>query len=192
MSPMVLAFMSTGVVFVVVCGFLFLSVYNALIEVRNQVDQTWANIEAVLKQRFDEIPQLVQVTEQFANFEKGVIDRLVKARARYGSATRRDQKVKAANEMNLALQGLFAIGENYPELKSSEQFLHLQSRITRLEDTLTDRREAFNNAVTIYNTRIAQIPEVFFAGLLQCRPMEQFKVESSERAKPSVQMKLAG
>jgi LemA protein len=176
--------------FAVVLLAMAVMVYNSLVHLRNQVDRAWANIDVILKQRHDELPNLISVCEQFAQYERATIDRLVEARKHYGAATTLNQKVAAAAEVSGALRGILAIGEAYPELKSSDQFVHLQTRISGLESQIADRRELFNETVTNYNTRIRQIPDVFFAGMLGYQNLELFKVAEEERRAPSVKMKL--
>lgn len=170
--------------------FMAMNIYNGLVALKNQVERSWANIDVILKQRFDEIPQLIKVVEQFANYERGTIDRLVAARQKYGSAQEVDQKIEASKEMSVALRGVFAIGENYPELKSNANFLQLQSRVSQLEETLADRREHYNESVTNLNTRIAQIPDAIFAGMLGYRPHAHFSVANEEKVRPELNMNL--
>ncbi|MEW6055510.1 MAG: LemA family protein, partial [Bdellovibrionota bacterium] len=146
--------------------------------------------DVILKQRHDEIPNLVSVCEQFAGFERGTLDRLMKARQNYGLATGINEKVKTAHEVSRALGRIFALSEAYPELKSSEQFSHLQKRISQLEDQIADRRELFNETVTNFNTRCQQFPDLFFTRILGYGPMELFKVESFEKEMPKVKMRL--
>jgi LemA protein len=182
-----------GVAFVLFAGsvtMMCVQIYNSLIEVKNQVSRAWANIDVILKQRHDEIPQLVQVIEQFTQYERSVITQVSDARAKYGSARSPDEKMKASSQMSIALQGVMAIGENYPELKSNSQFTQLESRISGLEEQLSDRREYYNEMVTILNTRIIQIPDIFFARLLNYQPEHLFEVSSGEKAMPNLKMNL--
>lgn len=167
-----------------------ISVYNGLIALKNQVDRAWANIDVILKQRFDEIPQLIQILEQYAQYEKSVIQKVMDARAHYGSATSPGQKIEASKELSLALKGVMAIGEAYPELKSNSNFTHIQTRLSDLENNIADRRETYNEAVTNYNTRIAQFPDVIFASMLQFKERELFRVSEAEKALPNLKMNL--
>jgi LemA protein len=167
-----------------------IGIYNNLVSLRNQVDRSWANIDVILKQRFDEIPQLVQVVEQTAKFEKGIIEKVTTARTRYGTARNTREKVAAAQAMSVALQGVMAIGEAYPELKANANFVQLQSRVSQLENDIADRRETFNEAVTNFNTRTQQFPDLLFAGMLGYRPMELLRAAPHETARPNLQMNL--
>lgn len=177
------------VLFFALCA-IGIGIYNGLVSLRQQVDRAWANIDVILKQRFDEIPQIVQVLEQFVAYEKGVINNLVEARKHYGSAQSTDEKMKASGEMTMALRGVFAIGEGYPELKSNQNFLQLQGRVTALEESLSDRREQYNEVVTNFNTRLEQIPDVFFARILGYTGRQLFQVSEAEKARPSLKLNL--
>lgn len=167
-----------------------INIYNGMISLRNQLERAWSNIDVVLKQRFDEIPQLVQVIEQYAGYEAGILQKLAEARKHYGAADSISEKIKASQEMSLALKGVIAIGEAYPELKTNENFIQLQSRVSQLESMIADRREAYNEAVTNFNTRIDQFPDVFVAKLLNYKRQDFFKVEESEKVKPSLKMNM--
>ena len=167
-----------------------ISMYNNLIALKNQVDLAWANIDVILKQRFDEIPSLIEVLEQAASYEKSVIEKVAEARTRYGSARNEQQKLKASQELSLALSGVFAIGEAYPDLKSNAQFTHILSRLSALEDQLSDRRESYNDGVTLWNTTITQFPEVMIAPMFGFQAKPLFKVSEAEKARPSLKMNL--
>ncbi len=170
--------------------FMGIGIYNGLISLRRQVERAWSNIDVILKQRFDEIPQLVQVIEQYAGYEAGLLQKLAEARQHYGQARSIDDKIEASNAMSIALRGIAAIGENYPELKANQNFTQLQTRISQLESTIADRREIFNEAVTNFNTRIDQFPDVFAARMLGYQQQNLFKVAEAEKVVPNLTMKL--
>lgn len=177
-----------AVLIVIVFG--FISIYNSLIRLKNQIDRAWSNIEVILKQRFDEIPQLVQVLEQFVNYENQILSKLMEARTHYSSAKTVKDKMGSSEDMSLAFQGLLALSESYPELKSNENFRQLQNRVSDLEHQLSDRRETYNDSVTNFNTRIEQIPDVLVARIFNYTSREMFQVSEHEMQKPSLQMKL--
>ncbi|MGP0564588.1 LemA family protein [Nitrospina sp. 32_T5] len=168
----------------------FIMIYNGLISLKENIKKSWANIDVILKQRYDEIPKLISVCESYAQFEKGMLDRLLKARERYVRADGVKAKSKASNQISEALRSVFALAENYPELKANENFMQLQNRISHLEETLADRREFFNDSVNNYNIRIQQIPDVFVAGMLNYRQEEMFEVAEEERRDVKVNIKL--
>ncbi|CAI2718569.1 LemA family protein [Nitrospina watsonii] len=168
----------------------FIMIYNGLISLKENIKKSWANIDVILKQRYDEIPKLISVCESYAQFEKGMLDRLLKARENYVRADGVKEKSKASNQISQALRSVFALAENYPDLKANENFMQLQNRISHLEETLADRREFFNDSVNNYNIRIQQIPDVFVAGMLSYRQEEMFEVAEEERRDVKVNIKL--
>lgn len=178
--------------FVIVAAFfkMGVTIYNGLVSLRAQVERAWSNIDVILKQRFDELPQLIQVVEQYASYEAGVLKEIAEARTRYGSSQSVGEKIQASNEISMALRGVFAIGEAYPELKANQQFMQLQSRISSLESTIADRRETYNDAVTNFNTRIEQFPDVFAARFLDYERQDLFEVADKEKVVPNLKMNL--
>src|ERR1700690_2463734 len=172
-----------AVVFFVGAGILLylIIMYNELVRLRNDNDRAWANIDVLLKQRRDEIPNLVETVKGYMQHERQTLESVTQARAASMSATSIGQKGQADLMMTGALRGLFAVAENYPELKANENFLKLQNRISELEERIADRREFFNDDVNTYNTRIGQIPDVFVASFLSLKPRTFFKVPDEDR-----------
>ena len=178
------------VFFVVVGAFIYLVLlYNELVRLRTDIDRAWANIDVLLKQRHDEIPNLVETCKGYMKYEQATLQMVTEARAAYTRASTVGEKAQADNLTNGALKTLFAVAENYPDLKANNNFMQLQSRITELEERIADRREFFNDDVATYNARIRQIPEVFVASLLSMQPRELFKVSEEDRRE--VELKLA-
>ena len=171
----------TGLLFA--CGMLAYTalLYNGLIRLRNDNDRAWANIDVLLKQRHDEIPNLVETVKGYMQHEQQTFQMVTEARAAYAKASTVGQKAAADNQVNAALRGLFAVAEGYPELKANQNFLRLQQRISELEDHIADRREFFNANVAGYNTRIAQVPDVILAHWMELKPREMFKVAEEDR-----------
>src|ERR1700728_1521942 len=155
--------------------------YNELVRLRNDNDRAWANIDVLLKQRHDEIPNLVETVKGYMQHEQQTLLAVTQARAASMNAASIGQKAVADLKLNSALRGLFAVAENYPQLKANENFLKLQNRITELEERIADRREFINDDVNTYNTRIGQIPEVFIASFLELKPRSMFKVSDEDR-----------
>jgi LemA protein len=171
---------------VVICGGYLAGIYNQLVSVRVNVDKSWSNIEVLEKQRYDEIPKLVKICEGHMRYERETLEKVIEARTRYLAAQGPAAKGEAGSQMAGALKSLFAVAESYPDLKASQSFLQLQGRITALENEIADRREFYNDSVTILNTRIDQIPYVVFARLLNYAPREMYKVAAAERAVPEI------
>lgn len=168
----------------------FIMIYNGLISLKENIKKSWSNIDVILKQRHDEIPKLISVCEGYAEFEKGVIERITQARENYGRARTVGEKSQASGQVTAALAGLFAIAENYPDLKSNQNFMQLQGRISHLEESLADRREFYNDSVNNYNIRIKQIPDVFVAGLLRYQDEELFEVSEEDKKDVAIKFKL--
>jgi LemA protein len=155
--------------------------YNGLVRLRNENDRAWANIDVLLKQRHDEIPNLVETVKGYMQHEQQTLLAVTQARVASMNAASIGQKAVADLKIASALRGLFAVAENYPQLKANENFLKLQNRISELEERIADRREFFNDDVNSYNTRIAQIPDVFVASFMSLKPRAFFKVSEEDR-----------
>lgn len=158
------------------------TIYNGLVAMRNDIDKSWANIDVLLKQRHDELPKLVDVCRGYMQYERETLESLVEARARYGAATTIDQKAQASSSLSGSVNKLFAVAEAYPALQANASFLELQKRTTELESQITDRREFYNDAINVFNTRIQQMPDSLLARLAGMRPRLMFQVSAAERA----------
>ena len=167
-------------------GVYVVMIFNGLITLKNDVAKAWANIDILLKQRHDELPNLVEVCKGYMNHERDTLERVTQARSQYQQAVSVDQKALAEQSTSSALRSLFAVAENYPQLKANENFLKLQNRITELENEIADRREFYNDSVNTFNIRIQQVPDTFIAAFMNLRPQSMFKVEDTDKA--NVQM----
>ena len=169
-----LLFVAGALVYIVI-------LYNGLVRLRNENDRAWANIDVLLKQRHDEIPNLVETVKGYMQHEQQTLLAVTQARTASMNAASVGQKAVADLRMVSALRGLFAVAENYPQLKANENFLKLQNRISEVEERIADRREFFNDDVNTYNTRIGQIPDVFVASFMNLKPRTFFKVSDEDR-----------
>ncbi|HET7756089.1 MAG TPA: LemA family protein [Steroidobacteraceae bacterium] len=154
-------------VVVVIVGYL-IGTYNALVRARAGVKLAWSDIDVLLVQRHDELPKLVETCKQYMQYEPGALERVMRARAGVDAARSSGNLANlgsAERELRSGLSGLYAVAENYPQLKASEPFRHLQERISGLETAIADRREVYNEAVNANNVRIAAFPGVLVAGL---------------------------
>lgn len=167
------------------------SVYNGLVSLRNQVARSWANIDVLLKQRHDELPKLVSTCEGYMQHERAVFDKLSEARAALAGARGVAQRADAENLLTRALGQFFAVAEAYPQLKADQAFLKLQARISELENAIADRREFYNDTVTVFNTRIQQIPDVVVANWLNFTAAELFQVAAADREDVKIQFRAA-
>jgi LemA protein len=163
-----------------------ISLFNALIGVKHQVNQAWSNIDVLLKQRHDELPKLIQVVKGHAGYEQELIEKVTMLRARTGSGGPDAQRLADEGELSLGIGRLLASVEAYPELKASASYLELQRRITGLEEQIAHRREYYNAAVNLNNVRMEQFPDLLLVGLagLVRRPL--FDATGDERADPDV------
>jgi len=173
---LVLLFVIAGAI-----GYL-LMLYNGLIAVKNNVDKAWANIDVLLKQRHDELPNLMEVCKGYMKYEGDTFERVTKARSLYSQAQTVDQKVEASATMTSALGRLLATAENYPELKANNNFMQLQNRISELESQIADRREFYNDSVNVFNIRIQEMPDALLAGSMNLHPRQMFQVAEEDKA----------
>jgi LemA protein len=178
------------VVALFVIGFFgyFISVYNSLVRLKNDIKKSWANIEVMLKQRYDELPKLIESVKGYMKHEKQVLVDLTKARTDFMKAKTMSEKAKADGTMTGLLKTLFAVAENYPNLKANENFIQLQNRISSLENELSDRREFYNDSVNNFNIKIQSFPDMIVARMLgYVQPEVMFKVDESEKQDVKVQ-----
>ena len=157
------------------------SLYNTLVRLSNNIDKAWSNIDVILKQRHDELPKLVDVCNGYMKHERETLEGVTAARSAYSRSISVDDKAKAENLLTRALGKLFAVAEQYPDLKANQEFLTVQLRISALESTIADRREFYNESVNVYNILIEQIPALWVAQQIgyQARPL--LTVASSDR-----------
>ena len=156
-----------------------ISTYNRLVTLKHGVDKAWANIDVLLKQRHDELPKLVEVCRQYAQFEQKTLQQVIEARSKVQAAREtQDMSALGAAEglLRSGLGQIFAVAEAYPELRANESFMQLQGRISQLENAIADRREFYNEAVNINNVRVEQFPDSVVAGLFRfgAKPLLQF------------------
>ncbi len=160
-----------------------ISMYNHLVRLKHNVSKAWSNIDVLLKQRHDEIPKLVETCKQYMKFEQETLEKVMQARSRVSEA-RQSQDVPglglAEGALRMGLGQLFALVEDYPELRANENFQHLQSRITTLENTISDRREFYNESVNINNIGIEQFPDIIVARLFGFGARDLLEFEASE------------
>lgn len=141
-------------------------IYNGLVSLRENIKVSWANIDVLLKQRHDELPKLVETCKRYMQFEQDTLEKVMRARAsvNLASAAGNVAAVGAAEQqLRAGMTRLFAVAENYPQLKSDETFRQLQARITALEESIADRRELYNDEVNLNNIRVKVFPDVMIA-----------------------------
>lgn len=166
-----------------VVGFMLyvVCIFNGLVRLRNNIRKSWANIDVLLKQRSDEVPNLVAAVKGYMEHERHTLELLTKARTAVLEEERLSRKAVADRTITESLKTIFAVAENYPTLKANENFLKLQLRITALENELADRREFYNDSVNIYNIRIHSIPDLIVARMLKYTDEQMFKVNEDDK-----------
>ncbi len=168
-----------GVVVVILIGY-FVSIFNGLIRLKNNIEKSWSNINVLLKQRHDELPKLLSTVKGYMKYEKNLLTQITKARTDFMKTKNIHEKAKLNNQISEALKTIFAVSENYPKLQANETFRHLQNRISGLENEIADRREFYNDSVNVFNIRIQSIPDVIVANVMNYTKKELFRVSQTD------------
>jgi LemA protein len=178
----------TALIVLAVVGFVvvgvamyFVAIYNGLIVVKNDIQKAWGNIDVLLKQRHDELPKLIKTCEAYMGYEKGTLTKVIELRNSAQAARTIGAKAQTEGALTGALHQLFALAENYPQLKAESNFQHLQQRVSGLENQISDRREFYNESVNNYNIRISSLPDTFVARFMNLNAQEMFKVTEDDR-----------
>lgn len=161
------------------------TLYNNLVALKHRVAQAWANIDVLLKQRHDELPKLVETCKQYMGYEQETLEKVISARNNV-SAAAQSQDIGGLGIAETVLRGtlgkLFALAEDYPDLKANESFQHLQARISELENGIADRRELYNDSVNQNNIRIEQFPDVLIANFFKFGAHDLLEFSDEEKA----------
>lgn len=161
--------------------------YNSLVSHRNRVGDQWSQIDVQLKRRFDLIPNLVQTVKGYAAHEKTTFEEITAARTHYMNAATPGEKLSANTEMTNVLGHLFAVAENYPDLKANQNFLDLQSQLADTENKISVSRQFYNDTVLGYNNSVQMFPSNIVAALFHFKAAEFFRTDDSEKEAPKVQ-----
>jgi LemA protein len=177
----------SSIITVVIIGVLLMyliMIYNNLVSLKHAVSKSWSNIDVLLKQRHDELPKLVEVCKQYMSYEQETLEKVIQARSAVMTA-RGNTDVgalgQAETQLRMGLGNLFALAENYPDLKANSSFQQLSSRISQLENSIADRREVYNESVNNNNVRIEQFPDVIVARLLNFTDFELLEFSEEEK-----------
>ena len=176
----VLAVVVIGVVFVIVT-------YNAFIRLKNLCDNSWSDVDVQLKRRYDLIPNLVSTVKGYASHEKGIFENVTKARAEATTAKTPADQSKAENMLTGALRQLFAVAENYPDLKANTNFLDLQNNLSQIEGDIQNARRYYNAVVRDNNIKVESFPSNIIASIFSFKKREFFEMAEGERAVPKVE-----
>ena len=178
-------------VLVVVIALWVMGAYNALIALKNQVINAWKQIDVQLKRRHDLIPNLVNTVKGAMDFERSTLEAVIAARNKAVGATGVAQVAKAEGELSQALGRFFALSENYPQLKATENVKQLQEELTSTENKIGFARQLYNDVATEFNTKQMQFPTNLVAGLAKAEPAELWEIEDAgERAVPQVDLSM--
>jgi LemA protein len=158
--------------------------YNALVGLRNQLENAWAQIDVQLKRRYDLIPNLVEAVKDYMGFEQDVLTKVTEARSQAATATGPADQARAENVLTGALRQLFAVVENYPQLKANENVMRLQEELTGTEDKISSDRQFYNENVRVFNTRVQTFPTTLIAGLLGFPAREFFATGDDAEREP--------
>ncbi|MFZ0759234.1 MAG: LemA family protein [Candidatus Sulfotelmatobacter sp.] len=168
-------------VILVVIAVVLVGMYNSLVQLRVRCDSAWSDIDVQLKRRHDLIPNLVETVKGYAAHEKGTFEDVTKYRSQAMQATTPEAKAVAENQLTGALKSLFAVAENYPDLKASEQFTQLQQSLSQTEDSIQNARRYYNAVVRDLNTKIQVFPTNLLAGMYGFTPRQYFETGEADR-----------
>lgn len=169
------------VIIVIIAVLAIVLLFNSLIGLRNRVKNSWSQIDVQLKKRFDLVPNLVETVKGYAKHEREVFENVTKARAAISQAKGMKENAEAQNMLSGALKTLFAVAENYPELKASQNFMMLQEELSGIESKIAYARQFYNDTVLQYNNSIQMFPNNLLAGMLGFTEQQFFGVTEAEK-----------
>jgi LemA protein len=176
------------VLFVVLLAW-FVAAYNKLVRLRNQIKNAWHQIDVQLKRRYDLIPNLVEVVKDYMSYEQETLTKVIEARGAAVAAKGTAAQAKAENVLTESLKSLFAVVENYPDLKANQNVASLQEELTGTENKISFARQFYNDSVMTYNNAIQSIPSNIIASLFNFTQETYFEVQESDRAVPKADLR---
>jgi LemA protein len=179
------------IVILVIIGLAFVLMYNSLVRRRNQVDNSWSQIDVQLKRRHDLIPNLVNAVKDYMSYEQETLSKVTEARAAAINAGNAGPQAQAAAENALTgtLKSLFAVVENYPDLKANQNVMNLQEELTATENKISFARQFYNDSVLTYNNKIQTMPSNLIAGMFNFTARQFFQAPEEDRAVPEVKLR---
>lgn len=177
-----------GILLLIIFFNLFIRIYNKLVMLKNNYEKAFRNIDVILMQRADEVPELVKIVSKFMEHETAMLTSLTKLRTDFLNSKTVDEKIENANEFSKAMKNLFAVSENYPTLASNANFLELQKRVSQMEDKIADRREFFNDSVNLYNVGIQEFPNFILAKVAGYKTQSLFDVSPEEKKYDGIEL----
>lgn len=155
-------------------------IYNNLVKLRQNVKNAWSQIDVQLQRRFDLIPNLVETVKGYTEHENATLTKVTDLRNAWANASTLAEKARIDDQLSSAIKTIFAVSENYPDLKANQNFMQLQQELTNTEDKLSFSRQFYNDSVTKYNTKIELVPSNLVASMFHFKPEELFKIDSEE------------
>lgn len=184
---MFLVFIIFAVIFILVVAIVLAIVaavlYNDLVKLRQNVKNAWSQIDVQLQRRYDLIPNLVETVKGYMEHENATLTKVTDLRNAWANASTLAEKARIDDQLSSAIKTIFAVSENYPELKANQNFIQLQQELTNTEDKLSFSRQFYNDSVTKYNTKIELVPSNLIASMFHFKPEELFKIDSEEAKK---------
>ena len=175
------------IVILVIVILAIMMLYNSVIRLNNEVENSFSQIDVQLKRRNDLIPNLIESVKGYMKHEKTVLENITKARSAIMSSSNLSEKAKASNQISEALKTIFAVSENYPKLRANENFIQLQEELTGTENKVSYSRQHYNDVVMKFNNKIQVFPNNVFANILNFKEKELFQAAESERKNIKVQ-----
>jgi len=171
---------------VVIFLLVFWGYYNRIIRLENRIDNSWAQIDVQLRRRAELIPNLIETVKGYMKHEKEVLENVTKARSAIMTAKTPQKNIEADNMLTGALKSLFAVAENYPDLKANQNFLNLQDELTHTEDKISYSRQHYNDSVLAFNNTIETFPGIIFAKRMGKKEREMLQIPEAARELPKV------
>ncbi|MFH6991959.1 LemA family protein [Flavobacterium sp. FlaQc-48] len=176
-----------GIILLIVFFNFFIRIYNRLVMLKNNNEKAFRNIDVILMQRADEVPELVKVASKFMEHETDMLTNLTRLRTDFLNAKTVEEKIDNANEFSKTMKNLFSVSENYPTLLSNNNFVELQKRVSQMEDKIADRREFFNDSVNLYNVGIQEFPNFILATIIGYKTQPLFDVTPEDKKYDGIQ-----
>ena len=179
-----------GIIIVIIVVFfllIFWGYYNRIIRMENRIDNSWAQIDVQLRRRADLIPNLMETVKGYMKHEREVLENVTKARSALMSAKTPQENIDADNMLTGALKSLFAVAENYPDLKANQNFLQLQDELTHTEDKIAYSRQHFNDVTLAYNNTIETFPGLWFAKRMDRKTRDMLQIPEVSKELPKVE-----
>jgi LemA protein len=174
------------IVIVVIFALIYWGFYNRIIRTENRIDNSWAQIDVQLKRRADLIPNLMETVKGYMKHEREVLENVTKARSALMKAKTPQENINADNMLTGALKSLFAVAENYPDLKANQNFLNLQDELTNTENKIAYSRQHYNDSVLVFNNIIETFPGMWFAKRMGRKTREMLQIPEASREVPKV------